>query len=494
MWRARCGRAGSRLVAVRVGLEGALLGHADVVGLLVGEDREVDAERREVERGDLLVEDLGQRVDLADLVLARVLLLPELELGERLVREGVGHDERRVAGRAAEVEEAALGEEDGALAVLEEELVDLGLDVDARRHLHEAVHVDLVVEVADVADDRVVAHLLHVLGHDDALVARRRDDDVEALELGLEGLDREALHGRLERADGVALGDRRDAARGLHREGAALADVAVAADDGALARHHDVRRAADAVDDGVLAAVEVVELGLGDRVVDVDGREEELAVLGHGVEAVDARRRLLGDALHARGDLVPLVGLRRERALDDREHDLELRVVRGRRVGERAVLGVGVLRLEALVDEERHVAAVVDDEVRAVALGVRRRPRDRVHRALPVLLEGLALPGEDGGGLVAGDGRRGVVLRREDVARAPADVAAELLERLDEHGRLDRHVERAGDARALEGLRRAVLLDRLHEAGHLILGELDLPATEVGERDVGDAVVSLGHD
>merc|ERR1719324_2071425 len=29
-----------------------------------------------------------------------------------------------------------------------------------------------------------------------------------------------------------------------------------------------------------------------------------------------------------------------------------------------------------------------------------------------------------------------------------------------------------------------VLLDGLHEAGHLVLGELDLAATEVGERNV----------
>jgi hypothetical protein len=33
----------------------------------------------------------------------------------------------------------------------------------------ELTHVDLVVEVADVADDGVVLHLGHVLGHDDVL-------------------------------------------------------------------------------------------------------------------------------------------------------------------------------------------------------------------------------------------------------------------------------------------------------------------------------------
>jgi hypothetical protein len=43
------------------------------------------------------------------------------------------------------------------------------------------------------------------------------------------------------------------------------------------------------VDQRFAAAVEVVELRLGDRVVDVDRREGELAVLGHLVEAL-ARR------------------------------------------------------------------------------------------------------------------------------------------------------------------------------------------------------------
>ena len=39
------------------------------------------------------------------------------------------------------------------------------------------------------------------------------------------------------------------------------------------------------------------------------------------------------------------------------------------------------------------------------------------------------------------------------------------------------------------GLRRAVLLAQRHEAGHLVLGELDLLAAELGEREVGDLEV-----
>ncbi len=140
-----------------------------------------------------------------------------------------------------------------------------------------------------------------------------------------------------------------------------------------------------------------------------------------------------------------------------------------------------VLELVALVDQERGVAAVVDDQLRAVAVG----PGERLHGALPIFDEGLALPGEDrDAGL--GDGRGGVVLGGEDIAGGPAHVGTELGERLDEDGRLDGHVQRTGDAHALEGLLLAVLLAQGHQARHLVLGDLEFLAAPFGEAEVGD--------
>ena len=116
-----------------------------------------------------------------------------------------------------------------------------------------------------------------------------------------------AVHRRLERADRVDLGD--DDAGALAAQGlrAALADVAVAADDGDLAADQDVGGAVDAVDQGVAAAVLVVELRLGDGVVDVDRREEQGAVAVHLVQAVDAGGGLLGHAADLGGELGPLL-------------------------------------------------------------------------------------------------------------------------------------------------------------------------------------------
>ena len=141
-------------------------------------------------------------------------------------------------------------------------LVDLRLDrvaLDARR-LGQAGHVDLVVEVADVADDRLVLHPGHVGGRDDVLVAGRGDEDVGGLDDVVERGDLEAVHRRLQRADRVDLGDDDPGALAAQRLGAALADVAVAADDRDLAADQDVGGPVDAVDQRVAAAVLVVEL------------------------------------------------------------------------------------------------------------------------------------------------------------------------------------------------------------------------------------------
>ena len=166
---------------------------------------------------------------------------------------------------AAQVHQAARGKHDHAVAIGEHESIDLGLDVlhlDAGELL-KVLHGDLVIEVADVAHDGVVLHLLHVLQGDDLEVAGGGGEDVNLTHALLDGHNLEALHARLQRANGVDLSDQHAGAGTAHGEGAALANISVASNQGTLAADHHISGAHDAVWQGVAAAIDVVKLRLG---------------------------------------------------------------------------------------------------------------------------------------------------------------------------------------------------------------------------------------
>ncbi len=468
------------LIAVVLGLVGAVDGDADVVGLVFGEHGEFDTDFGEVEAGDFFVELLRQDGD-ADF--AAVFGFPEFDLSQRLIGEAVAHDEAWVTGGAAEVHEAAFGEHVDAVAGREGVFVHLGLDVEALDvgACIELIDLDFVVEVADVADDGLVLHQLHVFQGDDVFVARGGDVDVAGAEGVFDGHDTVAFHGGLEGADGVDLGDDDLGTHAAEGSGAAFADIAVTADDADFAGDHDVGGALDAIEEGFAAAVEVVELGLGDAVVDVDGREEQFACAGHFIETVDAGGGFFGDAFEVFDDLMEDAGLFDGDVFEEVFDDLHFVVVGGS-----LDPLVAVFHFVAFVDEEGDVATVIDDELRAFVAW----EDDGLPGAPPVFFEGLAFPGKDGG---AGgrDGGGGVVLGGEDVAGGPTDIGAEFLEGLDEDTGLDGHVQGAGDADASERLFRAVFFAGGHEAWHFVFGDVEFFAAEVGEGDVFNFVV--GH-
>jgi hypothetical protein len=123
--------------------------------------------------------------------------------------------------------------------------------------------------------------------------------------------------------------------------------------------------------------------------------------------------------------------------------------------------------------------AVIEDHVELRAVGPLQCLLDA-----PVEFLGVhALPGEDGDAGLR-DGGGGVVLGGKDVARAPAHFRAELDQRLDEDGGLDRHVQAAGDLRSRKRLLALVLGAQRHEARHFRLGDGDFLAAEFGLRDV----------
>src|SRR5215470_391125 len=84
-WRVSGCKKESVSVPIMIRLERPFARHADIFRLLVGKPRELGADLVEMQPRDLLVEMLGQRIDLL-LVLVRI--GPQLDLRQRLVGEG----------------------------------------------------------------------------------------------------------------------------------------------------------------------------------------------------------------------------------------------------------------------------------------------------------------------------------------------------------------------------------------------------------------------
>ena len=152
-------------------------------------------------------------------------------------------------------------------------------------------------------------------------------------------------------------------------------DITVSSNNGDLASNHDIGGTLDAVDKGLSAAVQVVELALGDGVIDIDSRDEETVllalVLEHTVQVVYTGGGLLRDTVAA-------------------------------------LKHFGVL----VVYERGEITTIVEDEVERLA---RRERLELLLQAPVVLLFRLTLPGEDWGA-TSGNGSCGVILGGEDVA------------------------------------------------------------------------------
>ena len=434
---------------------------------------------------DLFVELLGEQVYLTLFVLVCGAVFPEVDLGKHLVGEGARHNERGVTGGTAQVHQTTAGEHDNSMAIGEDEAVDLILD---GNNVHAWVglksgHVDFVVEVTNVADDSVVLHLGHVGSHDDSEVASCGNIDISGGEDGGKLLDLESFHAGLKGADRIDLSDDDTGTASLHGGGTALADVTIAADDDLLTGDHDIGGTHETVGERVAATVHVIELGLGDTIVDVDGLDEKLTSKGHLLKSMNTSGGLLRDTVETSDHLSPLLGVASlELTAQDAEHLLHLGVVGGGGVGECSEFLELLLSLHTLVHKESGITTVIDKDIGAIGVG----PCEHFQGAFPVLLKGLTLPGEDVGGLGGNDAGGGVVLGGVDVAGGPSDLGTECVECLNKHTSLDSHVQRARDASTGEDFVVLVFFAESHHTGHLDFGEFVFLATEFGSGHVSD--------
>src|SRR5689334_21575966 len=155
----------------------------------------------------------------------------------------------------------------------------------------EAIDLDLIIEMPDVTNDRLVLHLEHVVNGDDVAVAGGRHVDVGLAQRLFNGGDFKTFHGGLQRVNRIDLSNDNACAE--------------AANDSDCTGDHYTESPLDTVSERFAAAVEIIKFGFRDGVVDVDGGHEEFVFLHHLIKPMDTRGSFFRNAAPFFGDVVP---------------------------------------------------------------------------------------------------------------------------------------------------------------------------------------------
>ena len=147
------------------------------------------------------------------------------------------------------------------------------------------------------AHDSIILHGFKMLPYKDVSATSSCDEYLPDWRCLLHRCDLVSRHGSLQCIDGIDLGDDHPSTHAVQRLGAPFAHITESGHDTHFTGNHNVGGTLDAVDETLSAAVQVVELGFCDGVVDVDGWHKQLLVLEHTVQMVDTSSRLLADAV-----------------------------------------------------------------------------------------------------------------------------------------------------------------------------------------------------
>ena len=135
------------------------------------------------------------------------------------------------------------------MTIGERVLVHLRLDVQPLHAgcLVQQIHLDLIVEVADITNNRLVLHALHVLQSQDVHISGASDVDVTQPQRVFHGGYLVAFHCRLQRVDRIDLGHNHTRAHAAQRLRRTLAHIAISADHRDFAGQHYIGSALDSI-------------------------------------------------------------------------------------------------------------------------------------------------------------------------------------------------------------------------------------------------------
>ena len=330
-----------------------------------------------------------------------------------------------MAGSATKVHQAAFRQYDHIFTIYVVK-VDLWLDgiLSGTIVAIEPGHIYFDIEVAYVTNDGLVLHRAEVCFCDEVAAAGSSNDDVGFLNRVYHTLNFKTVHSCLQCADRIDLGNNNTCTGTTQGKSRTLAYIAITTYYRYFTGHHHIGSAAYSVYQAFLATVFVVEFRFGNRVIHIDRRNRQCAFCHALVKTVNTCSCFFAEALDVLYQL-------------------------------RVVVQYDVGKITAII--QYHIQRTV---FAAEEQGLLNTP--------VCIFQALSFPCENtytSGSYSSGS----MVLCREYIARAPANLSAQGNQGFDKHGSLYGHVQAACYARAFQWLCRSIFFTNSHKARHFRL-------------------------
>src|SRR5690606_32076363 len=194
---------------------------------------------------DFFIQMFGQHVNV---VLVPVAVFPKLYLGQRLVGERIAHHKAWVPGCTSQIYQATFSKNYNVLAVYSVFInlwfyLIFGMSV----IFVQPRHVDLVVKVANIANDRLVLQHFKMFGTNNILISGSSDYHVGLWDNGFQSLYLKSVHSRLKGTDWIDFCNGNDRTGSFKRGRGALSYIPITGYDNPFPGQHGIRSPADGI-------------------------------------------------------------------------------------------------------------------------------------------------------------------------------------------------------------------------------------------------------
>mmetsp|Transcript_11469 Transcript_11469/g.14181 ORF Transcript_11469/g.14181 Transcript_11469/m.14181 type:complete len:201 (-) Transcript_11469:478-1080(-) len=161
--------------------------------------------------------------------------------------------------------------------------------------------------MTNVANNSLVSHFSHMFSHDDSFVSCGGNIDFCSWKNFFKTKNFESSHASLKSADRINFGDNNTCSLCSQSFSGTLTDLSITANNSLFTSKHNISSSHDTINQRVSATINVIEFTLGNTIVNVQSREQQLLVSHHLIKSVDTSGGFFRNSLDVWNNSMPVV-------------------------------------------------------------------------------------------------------------------------------------------------------------------------------------------